>query len=349
MPTSATLPPASTHAGALNLREITDWPNERLAQLDILEVHLSTIQGLPGTGPLNIAECIRRVDEGARAAERRTNELAHLFRRRPADFKNSWALFRCMALSTALQEHFRTRMDLKLNTVEPHVLMKDVKPLGVHAVLDGDTGTCLTLTILYVALGRRLGYPLKLVRTHQHMFARWDEPGERFNIECTVEGFDSPEDEHYLEWPKPLTPEEVQYEGFLRSLSPREELAEFMFHRALYLTLNNRFREAVLGYIWASNLAPDTWRLRDILEEFVKGWRLSVNVRMPPLFPELRILMPPKRKFPDSIPVETEREVLILGVIESLMELPKYQAGSSFVGWGATPPVFRGVVEVQCE
>ena len=46
------------------------------------------------------------------------------------------------------------------------------------------------MPILYIAIGRRLGYPLKLVHAHGHDFVRWDEPGgERFNIDATSPGF----------------------------------------------------------------------------------------------------------------------------------------------------------------
>ena len=33
-----------------------------------------------------------------------------------------------------------------------------------------------------MAVGRRLGYPLKLVTTKGHLFVRWEGAGERFNI-----------------------------------------------------------------------------------------------------------------------------------------------------------------------
>lgn len=42
--------------------------------------------------------------------------------------------------------------------------------------------------MLYVAIGRRLGYPLKLVECKGHLFVRWEDAKERFNIEGTSRG-----------------------------------------------------------------------------------------------------------------------------------------------------------------
>jgi hypothetical protein len=42
--------------------------------------------------------------------------------------------------------------------------------------------------VLYVAIGRRLGYPLKLVECKGHLFVRWEDAKERFNIEGTSRG-----------------------------------------------------------------------------------------------------------------------------------------------------------------
>ena len=61
------------------------------------------------------------------------------------------------------------------------------------------------MPVLYVAIGRRLGYPLYLVQAREHFFVRWEEPGgERFNIEATTLGFTPRDDEHFRHWPRPI-------------------------------------------------------------------------------------------------------------------------------------------------
>ncbi|MEM8738250.1 MAG: hypothetical protein AAGG38_07205 [Planctomycetota bacterium] len=93
------------------------------------------------------------------------------------------------------------------------------------------------MPVLYVAVGRRLGYPLKLALTDSHVFARWDglnhdNPAwrERFNCE-TTNGFHQFDDDYYRTWPFPVTEHEVRVNGFLKSLTPAGELALFMATR----------------------------------------------------------------------------------------------------------------------
>ena len=61
------------------------------------------------------------------------------------------------------------------------------------------------MPVMYVAIGRRLGYPMRLVAAKEHMFCRWDDGKERFNIEGAGNGDDYPPDDYYRTWPKLLT------------------------------------------------------------------------------------------------------------------------------------------------
>jgi hypothetical protein len=110
-------------------------------------------------------------------------------------------------------------------------------------------GTCASLPVLLTALGRWLGYPLKLVLAPGHMFCRWDSPGERFNIEYNEQGLNSHPDEFYQEWPHPWTPEMHEQERkcpeFLVSLTPQQELAHFARTRSTSLGVAGRKQEAV--------------------------------------------------------------------------------------------------------
>src|SRR5262249_4403268 len=130
--------------------------------------------------------------------------------------------------------------------------------LFLHGVTGGVGGTCSSLPVAYVAVGRRLGYPLRLVKGVRHLFARWDDPhGERFNIECTSRGFVSHPDEHYRCWPFEASDEAVQKFGLLRSLSEEEENASFLCTRGQCLERNARTCEATWAYARAANQAPE--------------------------------------------------------------------------------------------
>jgi hypothetical protein len=111
-------------------------------------------------------------------------------------------------------------------------------PMSGQTTADTPGGTCASLPVLYVAVGRRLGYPLRLVTTCGHVFARWDgrdhpNPAwrERFNIEGSGEGFSSYDDEHYKTWPFKISDADVRANGYLVSLTPMEEFAQFLAAR----------------------------------------------------------------------------------------------------------------------
>jgi tetratricopeptide (TPR) repeat protein len=69
--------------------------------------------------------------------------------------------------------------------------------LFLHTVLDKKAGYCLSLSILYLSLGERLGVPLYGVVVPGHFFVRYDDGQTRFNIETTSKGGVAP-DEHYI-------------------------------------------------------------------------------------------------------------------------------------------------------
>ena len=74
----------------------------------------------------------------------------------------------------------------------------DPDDLFLHSVLDRKRGYCLSLSVLYLSLGERLGVPLYGVVVPNHFFVRYDDGRVRFNIETTSKGGNA-SDEHYME------------------------------------------------------------------------------------------------------------------------------------------------------
>jgi len=128
----------------------------------------------------------------------------------------------------------------------------------IHGVLlDGDPATCCAAPVIFAAIGRRLGYPIKLVKTRAHLFCRWVGPdGERFNIEATNQGYYRTPDEHYHTWPLPIYPKALQSGVFLTDLTPRQELALSLHLRGICLMWNLRPAEAVEPLYHACQLDP---------------------------------------------------------------------------------------------
>jgi hypothetical protein len=133
------------------------------------------------------------------------------------------------------------------------------KDLFLHGMVGSDNGgTCVSMPVLYVAVGRRLGYPMFLVLAKGHVFARWDDSksGERFNIEGSGEGFSSYPDDHYKAWPMKMTETEAKAGNYLTSLSPARELAVFLAARGHCLGDTRRLPEARVAYAQAHRFDP---------------------------------------------------------------------------------------------
>ena len=143
----------------------------------------------------------------------------------------------------------RPTLNLQLSTLRS-LATEDGSTLSRH------TGTCSSLPVLQVAVGRRLGYPLKLVTTKGHLFVRWEGAGERFNIEAAGQGVNRFTDDYYRHWPLEITAAEESAEGYLKSLAPPEELAVFLSIRGMCLREAGRMEEAASAFAAAARLAP---------------------------------------------------------------------------------------------
>ena len=73
----------------------------------------------------------------------------------------------------------------------------DPNSLFLHTVMDRKQGYCLSMSVLYLSIGERLGLPLHGVVVPGHFFVRYDDGRVRFNIETTSKGGNA-SDEHYI-------------------------------------------------------------------------------------------------------------------------------------------------------
>jgi regulator of sirC expression with transglutaminase-like and TPR domain len=133
----------------------------------------------------------------------------------------------------------------------------DAHDVFLHGLTDPKRqGTCSSLPVLQVAIGRRLGYPLKLVTAKGHLFVRWEDSRERFNIEAAGKGVNRFSDDYYRHWPLEISEAEVKAERYLKSLSSPEELAVFLSIRGMCLNEAKSYREAAECFAGAARLAP---------------------------------------------------------------------------------------------
>ena len=138
--------------------------------------------------------------------------------------------------------------------------------------------------MFYAAVGRRLGYPLKIVKAFRHIFLRWDDPDgkhwlhpDRFNIEATGPGIHCLPDEHYKTWPHEIPPEDIEAGIFLKSLTHKDELAEFIAARASCIVKHGKLADAVKAMRKAVELAPHNRRFRRTYDNWEAHRRLRAR------------------------------------------------------------------------
>ena len=229
---------------------------DEIANVDIARLNLSCAVGLPGGENLNIEEKLSHLDQWAKHVQRETDRHLYRFNADPAEYNNSEAYFRMLMLICIVQEDFDVHYNPE-RIEEPD--FTNSKDLLIHGLIDDDNGgTCVSMPALYVAVGRRLKYPISLAVTRAHVFVRWDDPktGECFNIEGTNRGMNTPDDEYYFTNPQRLTKSERQNDWFVRTLKPAEELALFLMQRGHCLEDVGRPDEALIAYSLAHHLAP---------------------------------------------------------------------------------------------
>jgi len=234
---------------------------ETFQRMDIARMNLVCAEGLPGAEQLDITNSVEVIDQMASRVKSETERHAYRFHKNPAEFENSEGFFRMTMMMVVLAEDFRVRYAPNKMATAANASMGDgffanSQDVFLHG-LTGATrqGTCSSLPVLYVAVGRRLGYPLKLVTTKGHLFVRWEDTRERFNFEAAGNGANRFSDDYYRHWPLEVTEAEVQADGHLKSLTPAEELAVFLSIRGMCQAESGNYADASASFAHAAKLA----------------------------------------------------------------------------------------------
>ncbi len=240
-----------------SIGDLVKMTDEELSQQDLAMVNLFCADGLPGAEQIDVNGCLKTLDNWATTIKQETDR--HLYRVRDPRFrdvtKGSEAYFRVSMLLQVLQEDLGVHYSQQRTT---DVDFSNSQDLFLHGLIGSKNGgTCVSMPVLYVAMGRRLGYPMKLAVAKAHVYCRWEGKNEQFNIEGSGEGFASFDDDYYTQWPLPLTPEEIESGQFLRALTPREELAVFLAAQGHCCEDTQNWAEAHVAYAQANLLAPE--------------------------------------------------------------------------------------------
>lgn len=297
-----------------NLVRLPDWD---LAKVDIASVNLACAVGLPGSDQIDFGRCLRILDAWAGQSRCFTERVLPLFHGGRCDYPESEPRFRIQALVTYLQRDLGLRF--RFDRRSDDAVYEPVDSF-LHGILQGQGGTCGSLPVLYVAVGRRLGYPLKLATTRCHLYVRWDAlaVGECFNIEASGDGVSFFPDDYYRTGRFAMAQETEEACGHLRSLSPREELAGFLVQRGGCRMQEGVYGDAATSFAWAHELAPRHRQHALLTVQALQKWDEQLRALLPPRhFPILDIELPPWQFA--NWPREVERELARLHVLEGLL------------------------------
>lgn len=151
------------------LADLCRRSDAELDQSGLAITNLKCAMGLPHAGNLDIGRCLDKPDRMARQVRRETKRNLYRFNRHPGEWDNSKAYWTACMMITVLQQDFGIRYNPE-RIYDPD--FRDSRDLFIHGMLFSNGGTCASMPVLYVAIGRRLDYPLKLVHAKAHVFAR---------------------------------------------------------------------------------------------------------------------------------------------------------------------------------
>lgn len=247
---------------------------------DIAAVNLACARGLPPIDETEFPEYMTLLDTIADAVRKETERNWRLFKLKPAQFNHSEAVFRLYTM-----EHvFRVRFGIKYDPIVQEVTKDgtegtrwrtiDSSEVFIHGILSKKrTGTCSSLPTFAIAVGRRLGYPLKLVLVPHHTFYRWDDGHEVINFQHTEAGGEIRSTESFYEWPIKWNERDYalneRMRVWLHSLTPKQEVSKFLCNRAILLRELGRCDEALQAIAAAERFNPTNPACSEILRSIL--------------------------------------------------------------------------------
>lgn len=291
------------------LDQLLALPPSDLARCDIALLNLLCAEDLGPTNSLDTDEALGRLDLMAGRIRMETERHLYRFKEHPEEFNRSEGQFRMTMLATVLQQDFKVRYNpariTEVGDFEPNDrFFADARDVFIHGLLDDRRmGTCASLPVLHLALGRRLGYPLKLVATINHLFVRWEDAKDRFNLDATGEGFHAYDDQHYREWPFPIMPKEEREFGHLQSMTPAQEFSVFLGLRGHSLMVAGKPAEAIASHTAALRYAPESKTARLTLQT---AQREAPTRRQPVFLPSDPVLQSQILTDPDPVSAQAE-------------------------------------------
>ena len=241
----------------LTPRDLFEMPPENLDRVDIGRMNIICARNVTRPEVLDTAKYVAQLDEWAAIAKRLEQKYLPAYEKNAARYDNALAKqdlkcgYNMELISSGAMEDVRSPR-----------FFRNSDDIFITGLLKRGKGSCSSMPVLFVALGRRLHYPVYLAHTKGHLYCRWDDGRENFNIEVTGRGVDTPPDSFYKGPPFNPSEDDIAKEGMLRNLTNRESLAVFLETSAANREANGDMHLAFLFYSMALKLRPDSPVLR---------------------------------------------------------------------------------------
>jgi hypothetical protein len=227
--------PAQTDAG----RELEEMLNRNDESIDLALANWFVAADVPQFANLTqkayFSELETMTTQVQKEMERR-QEVARSKGKNPNDPPVRCAIFcgAMLKLGFAYREEFAQN---DLTAVQMRNLYADADNILLVGLLRTMRGSCVSMPLVYLAIGQRLGLPVHLVHIGKHFFVRWQEPGYRINIETTAidHVWVTDDDSVYVE-EEGMKLEDVKGND-LQNLSNKEVIACLLFTRSCHLAM----------------------------------------------------------------------------------------------------------------
>gem|GEM_PF-2223502 len=231
-------------------RELEKMLRGRDKDIDLAVANWLVAEDVPQFANLTRAAYFDRLDAMTQQVRRemtRRAEVAKFKARDPNAPDTRCAIF-CGAMIDLGFTYRREFAQHELTPLQMRALYADANNIILAGLLRTMKGSCVSMPLIYVVIGQRLGLPVHLVHVGKHTFARWQEPGYRMNIETTAvdKVWVTEDDTAYLEQ-EGMKREQVSGNE-LRNLSRREVIGTLLFIRSSHWVMK---AEQEHGRSWA--------------------------------------------------------------------------------------------------
>lgn len=257
-------------------------PSQRAASSPA-ELNLLCARGLPGGQEIDDVRNLAALDQWTALVRAETDQRLTMLARRDRSAReqlNGSSENRCKAQALLQGVHDilssdRRPASLESGTLEAAVardIPLDPRDLFLTGVLENASPshrpTSVSLPWLYLAMGRRLGYPLRLAAQDGRLLLRWEGQDEQFTIDWQQSWTEPPVSAPELRFrveqpgrpPLPLPtdpPPSATPPSPMHLLTADDELAMLLSARGACLESHGQNREALVAYAQAHRLSSD--------------------------------------------------------------------------------------------